>query len=115
MNIQENKKPKRRRDNQIIFRLNDDEKKQLNEKANAVGLSKESYIRKMCLEGKIIFQDLSTLNSMIFEIHKIGVNINQIAHRINETNIIYKNDLEFIKSNQKEIYMLLRESLMKLK
>jgi hypothetical protein len=49
----------------------------------------------------------------IFKIQKIGVNINQIAKRVNATGIVYQEDIEEIKGVLAEIWRLQRLSLLK--
>lgn len=41
------------------------------------------YIRKMTLDGYILKKDYTELLELAREINKIGVNINQVVHRIN--------------------------------
>ena len=54
----------------------------------------ESYLRKMAIDGYIIQIDHSDIKAMTAEIQKIGVNINQIARRVNATGSVYKEDIE---------------------
>ena len=37
------------------------------------------YARKMLIDGYVIHVDLSEFNILAAEVHKVGVNINQIA------------------------------------
>lgn len=37
------------------------------------------YARKMLIDGYVIHVDLSEFNTLAAEVHKVGVNINQIA------------------------------------
>lgn len=48
----------------------------------------------MALNGYIIEYNLKVLNDFIYELNKIGVNINQITKRVNETGSIYASELE---------------------
>ena len=44
---------------------------------------------------------------------KIGTNINQIAHRINETRSIYQTDIDEIKKEMKKLWQLQESMLSK--
>lgn len=73
----------------IILRLTEEEKEQAVKAAKEVGLTLSSYVRKMILRNKIVSKtDVQTL----FELNKIGVNLNQLVRHINmlpvEENIV---------------------------
>lgn len=73
----------------IILRLTEEEKEQAVKAAKEVGLTLSSYVRKMILGNKIVSKtDVQTL----FELNKIGVNLNQLVRYINmlpvEENIV---------------------------
>ena len=69
------------------------------------------YIREATIFGTLfVFQDFYNLTNewirVNSQIHKIGTNINQIAHRVNsnpEKLELYSDDLIFIKSQIKKI------------
>ena len=71
------------------------------------------YIREATIFGTLfVFQDFYNLTNewirVNSQIHKIGTNINQIAHRVNsnpEKLELYSDDLIFIKSQIKKIKM----------
>ena len=42
----------------------------------------------MCINGEIIVKDYSAINTVSHEIYKIGTNINQIAHKINQNDFV---------------------------
>ena len=75
--------------NKIVkFRLSETEYNELKDKAKALDLTIASYVRQSCDTCKVnIIIKHQTKNSdltdLIYEIKKIGVNINQIAHRLN--------------------------------
>ena len=56
-----------------------------------------AYLRKMAIDGYIIQVDHADIRAMTAEIQKIGVNINQIAKRVNATSSVYQEDMEEIK------------------
>ena len=44
-----------------------------------------AYLRKMAIDGIIINTDTTYLEKQFFEMHKIGVNVNQLARLANAT------------------------------
>ena len=44
-----------------------------------------AYLRKMAIDGYIVNTDTTPLKKQYEEMHKIGVNINQIAKKVNST------------------------------
>ena len=48
-----------------------------------------AYFRKIAIDGYIIQVDHADIKAMTAEIQKIGVNINQIAKRVNATGSVY--------------------------
>ena len=72
-----------------------------------------AYLRKIAIDGYIIQTDHSDIKAMTAEIQKIGVNVNQIAKRVNATGSVYQEDIEEIKGVLAEIWRLQRLSLLK--
>mgnify|MGYP000581637790 CR=1 FL=1 len=72
-----------------------------------------AYARKMLIDGYIINVDYSHIKAQTAEIQKIGVNVNQIAKRVNATGTVYAQDIEDIKGALDEIWRLQRLSLLK--
>ncbi len=66
-------------------------------------------------DGKIEIRDYSEMKELNFQLRKIGININQIAKRINETNSIYREDIRDVQNKQEEIWQLLKSLLSRLK
>ena len=52
-----------------------------------------AYLRKIAIDGYIIQTDHIDIKAMTAEIQKIGVNINQIAKRVNATGSVYQEDI----------------------
>lgn len=73
-----------------------------------------AYLRKMAIDGLIIYTDTTDIKEMNKELHSIGVNINQIAKRVNETSSIYDEDIKEIQARLKEIWQLQRTILLTL-
>ena len=104
----------RKRTVQIKFRVTEEERTLIEEKMKLVPTrNMEAYLRKMAIDGYIIQIDHSDIKAMTAEIQKIGVNINQIARRVNATGSIYEHDIAEIKGALAEIWRLQRLSLLK--
>lgn len=103
---------KRKRDIQKKFRVNEEENKIIKEKMNKLGTNDfGAYARKMLIDGYIIKTDHIEIRNLIREINKIGVNINQIAKRANETNRVYEDDIKELKGELEEVWQLLKSNL----
>lgn len=87
---------KRVRDKKIEFYVTMDELKTIDKKASICKLDRSKYLRKSAMENQIINIDLSYLDKLIYEINKIGVNINQIAKVSNSNQYIYNSELKEI-------------------
>ncbi|MGO5444808.1 plasmid mobilization protein, partial [Faecalimonas sp. LCP19S3_D12] len=63
--------------------LFDEELQLLNDKANALGMTKSAYIRDLILFGQARKADDKNYEKVIYELNKIGSNINQLAYIAN--------------------------------
>ena len=104
----------RKRKIQIKFYVTEEERALIEQKMKLVPTrNMESYLRKMAIDGYIIQIDHSDIKAMTAEIQKIGINVNQIARRVNATGSVYKEDIEEIKGVLAEIWRLQRLNLLK--
>lgn len=104
----ERKKPNRKRKIRFEICFDDKEMAIIEKRANQMKMkSKSEYIRKMAVNGKVVTFDDIDLRKCYGEIHKIGVNINQMAKVANQTGNIYKDDVEMMKQG----YVSFRDSL----
>ena len=104
----------RKRTVQVKFYVTEEERKLIEEKMKLVPTSNmAAYLRKIAIDGYIIQVDHTDIKAMTAEIQKIGVNVNQIARRVNATGNTYKEDIEEIKGVLAEIWRLQRLSLLK--
>ncbi len=98
---------KRSRKNVLYLRLSDDEMRILNGKTKLAGMKNRStFLRQLIIEGIVYDVDYSYLREYSEQLHKIGVNINQIAKRINETRSIYQTDINEIKKEMDNLWQL---------
>ena len=70
-----------------------------------------AYLRKMAIDGYIIYMDTTDIKAFTAELSAIGRNINQIAKRLNAGGPVYQADLQEIKERQAEIWRLQRRIL----
>ena len=103
-----------RRTVQIKFRVTEAERDLIYEKMDLLGTNNlAAYMRKIAIDGYIINIDTADLKAIAAECQKIGVNINQIARRVNSTTRIYEQDFDEMKRWIAEIWRLLRLSLLR--
>ncbi|GFI17719.1 MAG: MobC family plasmid mobilization relaxosome protein [Lachnospiraceae bacterium] len=106
----------RKRNGQIIIRVTEEERALIEEKMQQIPtLNLSAYARKMLIDGYIITLDLQEVKGHTARLQKIGVNINQIAKRINETGRIYADDMDEIKRAMEEVWRLERRLLLQFK
>ena len=104
----------RKRTVQVKFYVTEEERKLIEEKMKLVPTNNmAAYLRKIAIDGYIIQVDHTDIKAMTAEIQKIGVNVNQIARRVNATGNAYQEDIEEIKGVLAEIWRLQRLSLLK--
>ena len=105
---------KRKRNIQILFCVPPEEKtlirrKMIESKTKNMG----AYLRKMAIDGYIVNTDTTPLKKQYEEMHKIGVNINQIAKKVNSTGDLYPKKMQELKEMVKELWHILRSSPLK--
>ena len=106
----------RKRNVQIIIRATEEERALIEEKMQQIPtLNLSAYARKILIDGYIITLDLQEVKGHTAQLQKIGVNINQIAKRINETGRIYADDMDEIKRAMEEVWRLERRLLLQFK
>ena len=92
--------------------VTEEEKKLIEEKMKILGTHNfGAYARKMLIDGYIIKVDYSEQRKLAAEVNKIGVNINQICKRINETERAFAEDVSELKSRMEDIWRLLKSKL----
>ena len=105
----------RKRNIQLKIWVTEEERKLIEYKMSLVPTRQiGAYIRKMAIDGLIIYTDTTNIKEMNKELHSIGVNINQIAKRVNETGSIYEEDIKEIQERLNKIWQLQRTILLTL-
>ena len=98
----------------IHIRVTPEEVDRIKERMEAGIRSMTAYLLRMALNGFVIVMDLSDLKEILRLLQISGNNLNQYAKRANETGSIYREDIEELKNNQKEILQEMRKMLDKL-
>lgn len=92
--------------------VTDEERKLIEHKMSLVPTNQiGAYLRKMAIDGYIIYTDTTDVQKFNKELQRIGRNINQIAKRVNSTSSIYKADIEELKEDLQNIWRLQRTIL----
>lgn len=94
---------------ELHFRLTSTEKKKIEEKAKQVNQTVAGYLLSLSESRRII--DTTKMASLIVEIRKIGVNINQIAAVANTQKFVNREMLSKVHQDKKEIIELLQKIL----
>ena len=99
---------------QIKFRVTEAERDLIYEKMRLLGTNNlAAYMRKIAIDGYVIKTDFTDLKAVAAEMQKIGVNVNQIARRVNSTSRMYEQDFVELKRGINEIWQLLKSNLSK--
>lgn len=106
----------RERMHQINIRLNDQEYETFMESYKKSSLqSQREFILTMCLKGYLVRVDTSGLNKVAEELNKIGVNINQIAHKVNSTGALPALELKNLQQSMADICGIIQKEFIKYK
>ena len=105
---------KRKRDVPVLFWVSAEELELIHQKMQQYGTENLSaYLRKMAIDGYIVNTDTTPIKKQYEEMHKIGVNINQIAKKVNSTGDLYPEEMKELKEMMKELWRILRSSPLK--
>ena len=102
----------RKRNIQMKFYVTEEEKRLIDEKMTQLPIRRYgAYLRKMAINGYIIYTDTADIKAFTKELSAIGRNINQIAKRVNTGGGAYKADMREIQERLDEIWQLQRRIL----
>jgi tellurite resistance-related uncharacterized protein len=96
------KKNKSKKEVTRTVRFTLEEWEHITKSADECGMKVGTYIQMMVVQGEIHNYDFDNnkiymqLFKAVEELHKIGVNINQIAHKVNVTNKVYQADISML-------------------
>ena len=99
----------RNRPIQVKFRVTPEERSLIDKRMAQAGvMNMAAYLRKMAIDGYIIYTDTTDIKKMNKELHAIGLNINQIAKRVNSTSSVYREDIDELRERLQEIWHIQR-------
>lgn len=102
----------RKRKIQMKFYVTEEEKQLIEQKMQQLPTQRYgAYLRKMAIDGYIIYMDTADIKAFTAELGAIGRNINQIAKRINAGGPVYQADIQEIRERLDEIWQLQRRIL----
>ena len=102
----------RKRNIQMKFYVTEEEKHLIDEKMKLLPTQRYgAYLRKMAINGYIIYTDTADIKAFTKELSAIGRNINQITKRINAGGSAYQADMDEIRERLDEIWLLQRRIL----
>ena len=102
----------RKRNIQMKFYVTEEEKQLIDEKMAQLPTRRYgAYLRKMAIDGYIIYTDTADIKAFTSELSAIGRNINQIAKRLNAGSPAYQADIQEIRERLDEIWQLQRRIL----
>ena len=103
----------RKRNIQMKFYVTEEEKRLIDEKMAQLPTHRYgAYLRKMAIDGYIIYTDTADIKAFTSELSAIGRNINQIAKRVNAGGPAYQADIQEIRERLDEIWQLQRRILL---
>ena len=95
------------RTRKMTFRLTEEEYRKIKEKVEESGTSQQQFLLKTALGKEIIH--IKEFQELMFQIKKIGTNVNQIARHSNETGIVSEAEIAEVKGGLNEIWLLLKQ------
>ena len=103
----------RKRNIQMKFWVTEEEKRLIDEKMAQLPTKRYgAYLRKMAIDGYIIYVDTRDIKEMNKLLSVIGRNINQISKRVNAEGPTYQADMEEIRERLEQIWQLQRRILL---
>lgn len=95
------------KDKLITFWVTKDEKKMMDDHIQSLGYRNRSeFLRQVIFDVNIINTDLEPIKNLGKEINAVGINVNQIARKVNQENNIDEKDIVQILKKQEEIEKL---------
>ncbi len=111
---QEEKDSRRTRNIQYLMRMRSYEKATIEQNMKEGGYrNMNDYLIDMGMNGYIVVPQgryIEPIKKCTYELNKIGVNINQIAHRVNSTDVLNDYDFASLKVKVDEAVMIIREA-----
>ena len=82
-----------------------DEWKEVERRAALLRKRATAYVKEMAVHGEVKCYDFTEYQKLAYPLRGIGVNINQIAKRVNETDHLHSGDLERLQEMMEAIWL----------
>lgn len=100
---------------QLNFRVTDREKELIEGRMQELGTTnREAFLRKIAIDGMIVKLEVPELKEILSLMRYNSNNINQIAHRLNESGRIYEVDVAQVQTQHEQLWNMLNSLLEKL-
>ena len=100
---------------QLNFRVTDREKELIEGRMQELGTTnREAFLRKIAIDGMIVKLEVPELKEILSLMRYSSNNINQIAHRLNESGRIYEVDLAQVQAQHEQLWNMLNSLMEKL-
>ena len=100
---------------QLNFRVTDREKELIESRMQELGTTnREAFLRKIAIDGMIVKLEVPELKEILSLMRYSSNNINQIAHRLNESGRIYEVDVAQVQAQHEQLWNMLNSLLEKL-
>lgn len=96
------------RTRKMTFRLTEEEYSIIQAKVEKAGISQQQFLLKTALGKEILC--IKEFQSLILQIKKIGVNVNQIARHANGTGGVTEQEITDVKEELGKVWQLLKQS-----
>ena len=107
--------PNRVRKIQLNFRVTEQERRLIEDRMQELGTTnREAYLRKIAIDGMIVKLEVQELKEIVSLMRRTSNNVNQIAHRLNETGRIYEVDITDVHNRQEQLWDMLNSLITKL-
>lgn len=92
----------------ISISLSESEEKMIKQNANYLGMKPTTYVKALTLKEPLYIPKLNheQAKKIYHELHRIGINLNQLTQKMNQSLFIEQSDKESLQIIQKEIQKL---------
>ena len=100
---------------QLNFRVTEREKELIEGRMQELGTTnREAFLRKIAIDGMIVKLEVPELKEILSLMRYSSNNINQLAHRLNESGRIYEVDLAQVQAQHEQLWNMLNSLMEKL-
>lgn len=108
---QEDYEKNRKKKIRHTIRTTPEEEKAIEKRRARTNLNFNEFMVHMAILGIYVKQDFESIRELSNELNKIGVNINQIAHKANENNYVTKDDINYLKNEIEKMWKAINEMI----